>query len=287
MAIRIRPMQRRDLTEADRIVRLAFGTFLGLPEPQKMFGDIDMVRTRFAAAPDLALAAEYEETLVGSNFVTRWGSFGFFGPLSVEPRLWNQRIAQQLMEATVALFEKSGCQHTGLFTFSDSPKHIALYQKFDYWPRFLTFVMSKEVATITIPPEYSLFSELPPSQKEQAVAACRESTSAIFDGLDVTREIMAVESQRLGDTVIRLDGSAMSAFAGCHVGPNSEAGSGSCYVKFGMVRPGPSAQQSFRRLLELCEAYAARRNASRLVGGVNTSRYEAYRTMVASVMSLK
>jgi hypothetical protein len=86
MQIRTRPLEQRDLVEADRIMRLAFGTFLGLPEPMKMFGDTDIARTRFRAAPDAALAAEADSKLVGSNFVTDWGSFGFFGPLSVDPR---------------------------------------------------------------------------------------------------------------------------------------------------------------------------------------------------------
>jgi hypothetical protein len=43
------------------------------------------------------------------------------------------------------LFSKRNTQHAGLFTFAQSSKHIALYQKFDFWPRFLTAVMSKNV----------------------------------------------------------------------------------------------------------------------------------------------
>src|SRR5579872_1850116 len=169
MGIRIRPLEERDLAEADRIVRLAFGTFLGLPDPMQMFGDSDFVYTRFRAAPDSALAAETDGKLVGSNFVTRWGSFGFFGPLSVEPQLWEQKVAQRLLEPTIELFEKWGCRHTGLFTFSHSPKHAALYQKFDYWTRFLTPVMSKQVASSTNQHGYLLFSELPATQKEAAL----------------------------------------------------------------------------------------------------------------------
>ena len=92
MQIRIRSLEERDLAEADRILRLAFGTFFG-PDPLKMFGNSDFAYTRFRAAPDSTLAAEADGQLVGSNFfVTHWGSFGFFGPLSVEPRLWEVRF---------------------------------------------------------------------------------------------------------------------------------------------------------------------------------------------------
>jgi GNAT superfamily N-acetyltransferase len=280
MQIRIRPLEERDLAEADRIIRLAFGTFLGLPDPMKMFGDSDFAYTRFRAAPDSALAAEADGKLVGSNFLARWGSFGFFGPLSVEPRLWEQKVAQRLLEPTVELFKKWGCRHTGLFTFSHSAKHAALYQKFDFWSRFLTPVMSKQVVTSAPRHSYARFSELPPSQKQEALAGCRETTGAIFEGLDVSREITSVDSQRLGETILLLDGSKISAFAVCHVGPRTEAGSGVCYVKFGAVRPGASAQHGFEELLNSCEAYAAKRGVDRLSAGINMGRHEAYKVLV-------
>jgi hypothetical protein len=280
MEIRIRPLEERDLVEADRIMRLAFGTFLGLPDPMKMFGDSDIARTRFLANPASALAAEAKGKLVGSNFSTNWGSFGFFGPLSVEPRLWDQKVAQRLLEPTMELFGKWECRHLGLFTFSHSAKHHALYQKFDFWTRFLTPVMSKQVASTTNQRDYIRFSELPATQKEEALSGCREMTGAIYEGLDVSMEIRAVEGQHLGDTLLLLDGSKVTAFAVCHVGAKTEAGSGSCYVKFAAVRPGSSAQSNFERLLDLCEAFAATSGAGRLETGVNVSRLEAYKILV-------
>jgi len=56
-AIHIRPMNGNDLEEADNIMRLAFGTFLGLPEPIRFMGDADYVKTRFNADPLAALVA--------------------------------------------------------------------------------------------------------------------------------------------------------------------------------------------------------------------------------------
>ena len=246
----------------------------------KMFGDSDFAYTRFRAAPDSALAAEVDGKLVGSNFVARWGSFGFFGPLSVEPRLWEQKVAQRLLEPTMELFEKWGCRHTGLFTFSHSPKHAALYQKFDFWSRFLTPVMSKQVAPAMAQHRYVLFSELPASEKEETLAGCGETTGEIYEGLEVAREIRAVDAQGLGDTIMLIDSSKVSAFAVCHVGAKTEAGSGSCYVKFGAVRPGASAQSNFEALLNACEEFTATRGAARLTAGINMSHHEAYRIMV-------
>ena len=280
MQIRIRPLEERELAEADRIIRLAFGTFMGLPDPTKMFGDSDFAFTRFRAAPDSAFGAEADGKLVGSNFVTGWGSFGFFGPLSVEPRLWEQKVAQRLLERTMELFNSWGCRHTGLFTFSHSPKHAALYQKFGFWSRFLTPVMSKQVAASTAQQWYTRFSELSAAQKEELLAACRETTGEVYEGLDVSREVLAVDAQRLGDTILLLDGSKVSAFGVCHIGPKTEAGGDTCYVKFGAVRPGVSAQSNFENLLNSCEAYAAARGMGRLTAGVNMGRHEAYKIMV-------
>jgi hypothetical protein len=56
--VRVRPLVAGDLDEADRICRVAFGTFVGAPQPESFFGDADMVRTRWQAAPGAALAAE-------------------------------------------------------------------------------------------------------------------------------------------------------------------------------------------------------------------------------------
>ena len=44
--VSVRPLREGDLSEADRIMRLAFGTFLGLPEPMTFMGDAGYVRTR-------------------------------------------------------------------------------------------------------------------------------------------------------------------------------------------------------------------------------------------------
>src|SRR5580704_8993634 len=122
--ITIRALREEDLPAADRIVRLAFGTFLGLPDPMKFMGDADYVRTRWKADSSSVFGAELGGELVGTNFATRWGSVGFFGPLTIRPDLWDRGIAQQLLRPTMDLFEKWRIRHAGLFTFANSAKHV-------------------------------------------------------------------------------------------------------------------------------------------------------------------
>jgi hypothetical protein len=74
---RVRLLAAEDLDEADRICRVAFGTFVGVPRPERFFGDADLVRTRCQADPGAALAAELDGRLAGSNFAANWGSVGF------------------------------------------------------------------------------------------------------------------------------------------------------------------------------------------------------------------
>src|SRR5690349_18817511 len=145
-AVTVRPLREQDLPVAGRSMRLAFGTFLGMPEPLKFMGDADYARTRWIADPSAAFAAELAGELVGTNFATRWGSVGFFGPLTIRPDLWDRGIAQLLLGPTMDLFDRWGLRHAGLFTFPNSAKHLALYQKFGFWPRFLTALMEIPVA---------------------------------------------------------------------------------------------------------------------------------------------
>ena len=267
---------------ADRIVRLAFGTFLGLPNPIKFMGDADYVRTRWLANPSAALGAEFSGELVGTNFAACWGSVGFFGPLTIRPDLWDRGIAQQLLAPTMALFESWGVRHAGLFTFASSAKHVSLYQKFGFWPRFLTALMELQVGndTVAASQEWTRFNGLPADRKKSCLAACRGLTNSIYEGLDVEREIHAVEDQHLGDTVMIWKRSRLEGFAVCHAGAGTEAGTGKCYIKFGAVRSGLRTASDFRRLLGACAEFAGTHGANTLTAGVNLARLDAYREML-------
>ena len=123
--VRVRPFAAEDLDEADRICRVAFGTFLGMPEPEKFFGDADYVRTRWNADRSAGLAAEVDGRLAGSKFAADWGSVGFFGPLTVAPEYWGRAIAQRLLDATMDLFAAWQTRHVGLFTLTPQRHGVA------------------------------------------------------------------------------------------------------------------------------------------------------------------
>ncbi len=278
--VSIRPLQEGDLDAADRVMRMAFGTFLGAPDPIMVFGDAEYVRPRFAAEPRWAFAAELDGEVVGSNFATRWGSFGFFGPVTVRVDLWDQGLAGRLMQPIMDLFDQWQVRQTGLFTLPQSPKHIGLYQKFGFWPQYLTPLMEKRVAPTSGGREHLAYSEVSDGERSAILSGCHDLTDAIFEGLDVEHEIRATEAQGLGDTVLLQEGSDIAGFAVCHCGAG-EAGSGACFIKFGAVRPGPEAGDLFERLLDACEQLAGERGLERMVAGVNIARHDAYRRLLA------
>src|SRR5579871_3002248 len=175
-SITIGPLRKSEVDEASRIVRLAFGTFLGTPDPLAFMDDRNFMTPRFRSPHVRVLAARDNGRLIGSNVATRWGSFGYFGPLTVLPHYWERGIAQRLLEETMRIFDDWGVRHTGLYTFSNSAKHVHLYQKFGYWPRYLTAMFARTPEP-GIPP--TLLSAMKKVERERAIAACRKLTHAI------------------------------------------------------------------------------------------------------------
>src|SRR5271155_1209180 len=99
MSAVIRPLTRADLPEARRIFGIAFGTFLSAPDPENFWDDRDYLYGRFGAEHVASFAAEFDGELVGTNFATRWGSVGFFGPITMRPEQQGRGSGKALVKA--------------------------------------------------------------------------------------------------------------------------------------------------------------------------------------------
>jgi GNAT superfamily N-acetyltransferase len=277
--VSVRQLRESDLEIADRILRDAFDRFTGVTN---LFGSRDFVRSRWRTRSRTAIAVEAAEQIVGSNFVTDWGSFGFFGPLSVHPELWDRGLGKALMEATVDLLSAAGIRQAGLFTFPQSAKHLGLYQRFDFWPQHLTCILGKSLSGEIRGRLPSLYSTLASRERDGALRVCRGLTASLFEELDLSGEIRAVSECGLGDTLLLFDHSRLSAFAVCQFGQGSEAGADLLYVKFAAVDPGVGQGDSvFTRLIDACEAFAAQKGMHNIEIGVNTACSEAYHQLLA------
>ena len=277
-------MREEDIQEADRIIRLAFGTFRGYEDPENYRADSRYAYPRYHADPLASFVAELNGKVIGSNFGLHWGSVGIFGPLTIHPDYWDKGIGSKLMESIVGCFEKWGVVHSGAMTFANSPKHISLYRKFGYNPRFLIPVMSKKIEVKSLPTDSNfIWMKYSESKEEQGkfLDGCSKITDTIYPGLDLSLEIKAVERMNLGDTVILLDNTKeIAGFAVCHCGANTEAGEDKCYVKFGAVKNSSDSQRNFANLLNACQNFAITQGLSTVVAGTSIGRHNAYNTML-------
>ena len=283
--IKVGPLKTHELPEADRIFRLAFATFLGIPDPATFMGDRDLTASRYRSRHVQAIAARDGGRLIGTNFLTTWGTFAFFGPLTVLPEYWDKGVAQQLLKATVEKFDKAKLRRTALFTFPHSAKHVGLYQKFGYWPQHLTALMThtpgpEPESTPKSGSRTVFLSTLPRIAREEAITACRRLTNGIDKGLDLGDEIRSLLTQRIGEVILIYTRNTLDGFAIACTGPGSEGGTRTCYLKFAAARGGVGAGERFDRLLVACDAFARSRGVS-IEAGMNFAREDAYRRMRA------
>ena len=280
----IRHLVEKDLQEADRIIRLAFGTFMGHDNPEDYRSDARYANPRYSADPSASFVAELDGKIIGSNFGLHWGSVGIFGPLTIHPEYWNKGIGSKLMTPVMKCFEEWNVTHSGAMTFANSPKHINLYRKFGYHPRFLIPVMSKKIESKSVTSNSKFtwlsYSECKENQ-DKYLEGCSQVANTVYPGLDLELEIKAVNKMNFGETVILFDkNKEIVGFAICHCGMNTEAGNDKCYVKFGAVKANSDAQSNFVNLLNACKELVIAKEMSVLTGGVNAGRFNAYQSML-------
>jgi predicted N-acetyltransferase YhbS len=274
----IRPMLATDADAADTLTRLAFGTFLELEDPMTMFGDADLVRSRFRAHPEWSFVAEEDGEIVGVLQLARWGSFAMLGPVAVVPSRWDAGVGQSLLAAATGLFDGWDLAAAALFTFANSTKHVSLYHRFGFWPGHLTAVMSKDQpspgADATTIPRHG-------PERERLTASCRSLSDRLLPGLDLTGEIDEVLDLGIGEVVLNERRGEIVAFAICHVGAG-ETSSDTCYVKFAAAEPGPSGVRTVIALLSAVEEVAAAAGLAEVEVGVDTARRGMFDALRAS-----
>jgi predicted N-acetyltransferase YhbS len=281
MSLSIRPLEERDVDAADKVFRLAFGTFFGLPDPLAFAGSARSIESRRRTWPDGALVAEQDGAIIGTAISSRWGSVGIFGPLAVHPQHWRSGIARRLLEATLPIYDRWQCRAAALYTFPASLTHVGLYQSYGFWTRSLTAIMSRPMAGPSPVPQAQSLTSLGAARGD-AIAQCAALTDAFFPGLDLRDEIATVIAHPTSDALILTEGSLVVGFAICHFGIGSEADRGVAYVKFAAVRSGATAARDFQHILEAANDFAHRSGASRLSASVNMGCMEAYRLMLGA-----
>jgi len=283
MKISLRPLVETDLPRASALYRQAFLDFLKMPE--RMLPEIDYVRLRFGANPSLALAVEGDGALVGSILGYSLGSVAVVGPVTLQPGMGAKGVGKMMLKLWSRVAQVQGGVHLAAFTFAHSPLHLNWMRGGGLWPRSLVGLLAKEVRR-TAGPLPMCLSGLDDASRARALDEARALTTALFPGLDATREFLAAARQGVGDTVLLREGPHLVGVALCHLGEGSEANRGTCHIKFGAVPSGPGAQAHFDALLDACEALAAARGLTHLTAGMNVAHAEAYERLYHRGFSL-
>ena len=97
--------------------------------------------------------------------------------------------------------------------------------------------MSKAARPQEMAGAVSLYSQAPASGRPGLVAAAAGLTDAIYAGLDVQREILALIDQGLGDTVFIWDDPGLAGSRRCTLAPVPRLGAAPALSNSG--RPGP------------------------------------------------
>jgi predicted N-acetyltransferase YhbS len=239
----IRAFLPQDLPDADAVYRAAFANQFGI-EPSRFRVGSDALGLRLRGQPHCCFVAADHHGILGSIVGLDWGNIWILGPLTVAPAAQGSGIARQLVDT---FLEAAGSRLVGLWTFPSSLKHLYLYQRVGFLPRYLVGVGAFP-AQAGPPLLQASLADLP--------------SGSIFAGLDLSRE--------QGGSVLALPSGDAAALV--HVGAGSEAGPDELYVKFAAA----SSPDAFRQLLHGLAATASHESLLRVKAGVNTARRGAW-----------
>jgi hypothetical protein len=142
--------------------------------------------------------------------------------LTVHPDFWDRKVGGRLMEPAMAAFADWDVSFAGLFTFAHSAKHHSLYQKFGFWPRFLTAIVSQARGRPRHRARrHALFGIA--DLRANTAGSRAHPDGQVHEGLDLTREIEAIHRNKLGETLLLRGNTQLEGLAMCHCGPGSEA----------------------------------------------------------------
>ncbi len=293
--IKVRRVRKGDLSRIREVVESAFADFyerqLG-SRPRQVFGGAQYVHHRWLMEPwGCFVAEENESKIVGASIAVCWGSVGVFGPVAVLTPYQNQKVAQALLKAAQGFFDENRVTLQGVVTYPYSPKHLILYQKFGFKPKWLVAITSKslerrELQTGQRParggPHVRRFSAYEESKKKGLLGRLRTLTGKLYRGLDLTKEVEIVSGLALGDTLLLEKDRAVIGFAICHTPGVSEAPHDALYVKFVAIDPARRRPEHFAQLLAACEDYAVTAGCQRIIAPVYTAYWRAYQSLLAS-----
>ena len=294
--IKVRRVKKGDLSRMREVVEAAFGDFferqLGT-RPRQVFGGAQYVHHRWLMEPwGCFVAEENEGKIVGVSVAVCWGTLGLFGPVAVLTPYQNQKVAQQLVRAAQGFFDENRVTLQGVVTFPYSPKHLVLYQKFDFKPRALVAITARslerrEPAPPAKPargmPEIKRFSTYEEGKKKGLLARLRTLTGAHLPRARPhqgdrdrrrprpRRHALPREGQR---------GPGLRDLPHARACPRRRRARSTSSTS--PSTPRRRRPEHFVQLLSACEDFGVNAACQRIIAPVYTGYWRAYQTLLAS-----
>jgi len=270
----VRAMGEDDLDAVRRVEASTFGAWW-----KGLHGDAEAlpVRTRTNVLacrekdPEGCFAAEEEGRVVGFIFSRTWGGVGWFGTFSVLPERQGQGIGKRLIAASLDYLRQDSSRAIGLETMPESPYNLGLYLKLGFQVRMLTLALGKGLGQ-PAGDEAALprWSQADPQTQERWLAELREASGRTHPGLDYSKEISVTTRYGQGDALVLLQGARAIGMATLWLSGSREgSGDGPGTVQAGFLHPTHTDADSFRRLLQGCEALARAHGKQQLIVPVN------------------
>jgi predicted N-acetyltransferase YhbS len=291
--VEVRRVRKGDLSRVKDVLEQTFGDFLERQlgtRPRQAFGGAQYVHHRWLMEPWGCFVAEEDGAkIVGTALAAAWGSVGLLGPVAVLTNHQNQTIGQQLIRATQEFFDENKTTLQGVMTYPTSPKHLALYHKFGYQPKYLTAVMSRPLDRGAPRPATKLakgpltirrFSTLEETKKKASLVRFHKITNGICRGMDLAKEVEIVDGLALGDTLLLERGRDLIGFAIVHTPGVSEAPTGALYVKYLAIDPPQKRVEHLEQFVAAVEDFGHDLGVQRVILPVYLRYWLAYSTLV-------
>lgn len=214
--------------------------------------------------------------VVAFNMAHHSGTEGWMGPLCVRPDQQGVGLGKIIVHAGMRWLRLKHAKVIGLETMPRTMDNIGFYSNLGFIPGHLTITLTLDAAVGERAPR--LLSQLSPSDKEAAMAACLALTTRLMPGYDFTREIELTDRLGLGDTLVLGPPHDPSAFALCHTAPLVE---GRVRDELRVLKLVLARRAELPQLLGALKDFARRSGTRRLAVRLQGEYPDAYRTFVA------
>ena len=154
----------------------------------------------FAAVGARRLKEAGAEVLFDSS---QWGSVGWFGTFAVLPDFQGIGIGKKLISASVDYLQQRSVDTIGLETMPMSSRNLGLYLKLGFQPTSPTLLLEKKLVQGSEKEEtLQKWSNVDKDTQNRWISELRRAVHEIHPCLDYSKEILATEEFKAGETLV-------------------------------------------------------------------------------------